>query len=165
MVRQFSTDGDSHRAKHLCLKAPTHRPDSNQQPTAVVRPLCCLSSDPFSWKAALNTLLRRAASSTVACMFCACTRCNKRVALVYKKDTGREAYAHNSPYFWSKWNFTISDKKSCILNMQRGITKQTANLLRLCMLNRSRQRPHGSESFQCSWTHQTYLFLTSSESP
>ena len=28
-------------------------------------------------------------------------------------------------YFWSKWNLTISDKNSCILNMQWGITKQT----------------------------------------
>ena len=59
------------------LKAPTHRPDSNLQPTAFIRPLCCLSSDPFSWKAALNTTLRRAASSTVACTFCTCVRCIK----------------------------------------------------------------------------------------
>ena len=40
---------------------------------------------------------------------------------------------------------TISDKNSCILNMQRGITK----------------RAH----FQRNWTHQTYLLSTLSESP
>ena len=125
-------------------------------------------------------------------------------------------------------NETISDKNSCILNMQQGINKQTqinsswtditaslvpalqnmktgndgeecvenqsahsitllphailirkhtasqrvqwlrrltANLLRLRMLNRSRQRRRGSESFQRSWTHRTYLFPSSSESP
>ena len=42
-------------------------------------------SDPFSRKIALNTPLRRAANSTVACMFRACMGCNKRVAWVYKK--------------------------------------------------------------------------------
>ena len=192
-------------------KAPTHRPDSNQQPTAFIRPLCCLLSDPFGRKVALNTPLRRAANSTVACTLCACARCNKQVALVYKIDAGWEVYAH-SLYFRSKLNLTVSDKNSCIQNMQWDITKQTllgvswtdmtaslvrvlqnmktgndgtecaekqsthsipplqhtanqriqwlrwltANLLRLCMLNGSGQR---------SWTHQTYLFLTSSESP
>ena len=40
----------------------------------------------------------------------------------------------------------------------------TANLLRLRMLNWSRQRPSGSESFQRSWTHQTDLYPTSSKS-
>ena len=37
----------------------------------------------------------------------------------------REAYARNCLYFRSKWNWTISDKNSCILNMQWGITKGT----------------------------------------
>ena len=46
------------------IKAPTHRPDSNQWPTAFIRPVHCLSSDQFkSW---LNILLRCAANSTVA---------------------------------------------------------------------------------------------------
>ena len=61
-------------------KAPTHHPDSNQQPTAFIRPLCCLLSDPFGRKVAFNTPLWCAVSSTVVCMFCACTRCNKWVA-------------------------------------------------------------------------------------
>ena len=139
----------------------------------------------------------------------------------------REAYARNSLYFRSKRNLTISEKNSCILNMQWGITKWTqinlswtdittslvpvlqsitmrndrmecienqcahsisplphialicehtvsqriqwlrcpmALLLRLRMLSLSRQRPTGSQSFQRSWTHQTYLFPTASES-
>ena len=59
------------------------RPDSDIQPAAFIRPLCCLLSDPFSRNVALNTPLQRAASSTVACTFCAYMRCNK--ALVYKK--------------------------------------------------------------------------------
>ena len=46
-------------------------------------------------------------------------------SVVYKKYAGRELYACNSLYFWSKRNLTISDKNSCILNMQRGITKRT----------------------------------------
>ena len=41
------------------------------------------------------------------------------------KDAGLDVYARNCLYFRSKWNLTISDKNSCILNMQRGITKQT----------------------------------------
>ena len=107
------------------VKAPTHCPDSNQQPTAFIRPLCCLLFDPFGRKVALNTPLRRAVSSTAVCTFCACTRCNKRVVLVYKKDAGWEIYARNSLYFRSNRNLTMSDKNSCILNMQRGITKRT----------------------------------------
>ena len=73
----------------------------------------------------LNTPLRCAASSTVDCTFCACAKCNKRVAPVFKKDAGQEVYACNSLYFWSKRNWTISDKNSCILNKQQGITKRT----------------------------------------
>ena len=78
----------------------------------------------FRRKVALNTLLRRPASFTVACTFCACARCYKRVALVYKKDAGQEIYGRNSLYFWSKWNLTISDKNSCILNMQRPLLNE-----------------------------------------
>ena len=63
------------------LKAPAQCPDWNQQPTAFIRPLCCILSDPFVRKVALNTPLRWAASSTVACTFCACARCSKQVAL------------------------------------------------------------------------------------
>ena len=43
------------------LNAPTHRPDSNQQPTAFIRPLRCLSSDPFG-------------DYMVACTFWTCAR-------------------------------------------------------------------------------------------
>ena len=200
------------------------------KPTAFIWPLRCLLSGPFCRKIALNTPLQLAANSTVACTFCTCARCNKQVALVLCiKDAGREVYARNCLYFRSKRNLTISDKNSCILNMQRGITKQTqinlswtdiaaslvpvtllqnmktgndrteciekqsshsfpplphtvliryhttnqriqwlrrqtANPFRLRMLNHSRQHPRSSESFQCSWTHRTDLFPTSSES-
>ena len=41
-------------------------------------------ADPLRSKVALNTPLRRAASSTVVCTFCAYARCNKPVALVLK---------------------------------------------------------------------------------
>ena len=70
------------------IKAPTHCPDSNQQPTAFIRPLCCLLSDLFGRKVALNTPLRHAASSTVVCTFCACARCNKWVALHENRKWG-----------------------------------------------------------------------------
>ena len=64
------------------IKAPTHSLDWNQKPTAFIWQLCCLLSDPFSRKVALNTPLRRATYSTVVCTFCACARCNKpRVVL------------------------------------------------------------------------------------
>ena len=39
------------------------------------------------------------------------------------KDAGLEVYERNSLYFRSKRDLTISDENSCILNMQRGITK------------------------------------------
>ena len=64
------------------LKAPTHCQDSNQQPTAFIRPLYCLSSDPFGRKVALNTPLQHTAYSTVACTFCACAKYNNWVDLV-----------------------------------------------------------------------------------
>ena len=62
------------------LKVPPHiaQTQTNSQP------FCCLSSDPLGRKVALNTPLLRAAGSTVACTFCACTRCKNRVALVLK---------------------------------------------------------------------------------
>ena len=59
------------------LKGP-HTPP--RRPTAL-SDHCCLLSDPFGRKVALNTLLRRAAYSTVPCAFCACASCNKRVSL------------------------------------------------------------------------------------
>ena len=62
---------------HISLKAPTHRPDVQLPYLTTLRPLCCLSSDPCGRKVALNTPLRRAAYSAVACTFCACARCNK----------------------------------------------------------------------------------------
>ena len=42
------------------LKGPTHRPDSNQRPTAFIGPLRCLSSDPFCGKVALKHTLKTA---------------------------------------------------------------------------------------------------------
>ena len=79
----------------------------------------------FSWSATrLDVQLPY--PTTLRPLWClTCSRCNKRVALVYKKDTGLEVYARNSLYFRSKRNLTISDKNSCILNMQWGITKRT----------------------------------------
>ena len=93
------------------FKAPTHRPDSNQHPTAFIRPLCCL------WPVRQKSCIEHTASTC-----CQLHSSNKWVVLVYKKDTGQEVYAHNSR---SKQNLTISNKNSCILNMQPGITKQT----------------------------------------
>ena len=74
---------------------------------------------PVHQKICIEHTLQRAASSIVACMFCACVRWNKRVALVLciKKAAGREVYACSSLYFRSKRNLTISDKNSCIPNM------------------------------------------------
>ena len=51
------------------------------------------------------------------------------------------------------------------IRKQHWLRQPTVNLLRLRMLNGSRRRTHGSESFQRSWTHRTELFPTSSESP
>ena len=77
------------------LKAPTHRPDSNQQPTAFIRPLCCLSSNLFGRKIALNTPLRRADNSTAACALCTCVSCNMQVTLVLCiKKTLDESFMH-----------------------------------------------------------------------
>ena len=44
---------------------------------------------------------------------------------MYEKDAGRKVCVCNSISFWSKRNITISDRNSCILNVQWGITKQT----------------------------------------
>ena len=52
------------------FKAPTHHPDIQLPYSTTLRPLCCLSSDPFSRKVALKTPLWCAAYSTVAYMFC-----------------------------------------------------------------------------------------------
>ena len=57
----------------LNLKAPTHRPDSNQQPAVFIRPLHCLSSDPFGRKVALKHTTSTAANYIIECMFCAYT--------------------------------------------------------------------------------------------
>ena len=57
----------------------THRPEVQLPHPTTLWPFCCLLSDPFGTKVALNTPLWYAAYSTVACTFCACGRCNKRV--------------------------------------------------------------------------------------
>ena len=59
------------------LKGPTLPPDSNQQPTAFIRPLRCLLSDPFGRKVALKHTASTTANYTVAYTFCTCTRCKK----------------------------------------------------------------------------------------
>ena len=51
----------------VIFKAPTHSPDVQLPYPTTLRPLCCLLSDPFGTKVTLNTPLRRAAFSTVAC--------------------------------------------------------------------------------------------------
>ena len=61
----------------------------------------------------------------------------------------------------SEWPFSWHTTNQRI----QWLRRPTAHLLRLCLLNQSRQRPRGPESIQHSWTHQTYLFPTSSESP
>ena len=88
------------------IKASTHHPGSNQQPTAFIQPLCCLSSDPLGRKSCTDH------TASTCCQL----HSSKRVVLV-------------------------------------------------CKLNRSRCRPRGSKSLQCSWTHRTDLFPNSSESP
>ena len=69
--------------------------------------------------------------------------------------------AYSLAHCQSEWSYSWHTTNQRI-QWLRGLT---ANLLRLCMLNQSRQRPRGSKSFQCSWTHRTYLFPTSSKSP
>ena len=72
-------------AESLSL-CPVRPPHNDQTSNCLIWPLSDLSSDLFGRKVALNTPLRRAACSTIACTFCACARCNKpplqRVALV-----------------------------------------------------------------------------------
>ena len=101
---------------HTPLRCPTAL--SDHSPTALLPP-----DWPVWQKSCIEHTLRRAASSTAAWMFCACMRCNKLVALVLKMLD--ERFMHAALYFRSKQNLTISDKNSCILNMQRDITKWT----------------------------------------
>ena len=75
-----ATDYFPESSEHV--KAPTHRPAVQLPYPTTLLTLCCLLSDPFGRKVALNTTLRRAAYSTAACTFCTCARCNKRVAFV-----------------------------------------------------------------------------------
>ena len=98
---------DTCRIRYVSLKSTLRPPHTAQTSSCLLQPLCCLSSEPFGTKVVLNTQLRCSASSTVAC--------GSSV-----KDAGPEVYARNSLYFQ-----TISDKNSCILNMQQGITKRT----------------------------------------
>ena len=99
--------------RQMHLKAPTHHPDSNQQPTAFIRPLSCILSDLFGRKVALNTQFRCAANSTVVYMFCAGARCNKQVALhenrAYRK-TKRTQYSapptHLLAHRQSEWSYS-----------------------------------------------------------
>ena len=74
------------------LQARTHCQDSNQQPTAFIRPLCCLSSDLFGRKFALKHTTSTAASYTVACTFCACTRSGgaSLMPVIQNMKTGNE---------------------------------------------------------------------------
>ena len=96
----------------VTFKAPTHRPDSNQQPTAFIWPLHCLSSDPFGTKVALKDTASTAASYTVACTLCACARSggtslmpviqimktgNDRTECIEKQSTQRSSAAYTVP--------------------------------------------------------------------
>ena len=60
----------------------------------------------------------------------------------------------------SEWPFSWHTTNQRI----QWLRRPTALLLRLRMLIRIRQHPLGFESFRCSWTLQTYVFQTSSES-
>ena len=83
---------------------------------------------PLVWPVQHKSCIERNAS-----MFCQlhssvyilCLRKMQQAGGSSVKNAGLEVYARNSPYFRSKRNLTISDKNSCILNMQRGITKWT----------------------------------------
>ena len=109
------------------LKAPTHQPNSNQQPNCLY-PTTLL---PLVWPVWQKSCIEHTASmwwqlhSSLYALRLRKTQLAGGTSVVYKKDAGRELYARNSLYFWLKRNLTISDKNSCILNMQRGITKRT----------------------------------------
>ena len=154
--------------RELNIKAPTHRPDSNQQPTALIRPPCCLLSDPFGRKVALKHTSSTAANYTVACTFCACARLsgaslmpvmqnrktgNEGTECIEKQSAHHEAvHAEFRPSHTPRW-FTSTPPI------------RVSNILRLRKLNRSRRCPRGPKSFQRSRTHRTDLILNSSESP
>ena len=107
-------------------------------------------SDPFCRKVALSTPLQRTASSTVACMFCACKRCNKWVAPhenrnwlngVHRKTKHTQYsappthHADSLAHRKSEWSYRQHTTNKRI----QWLRRPTANLLRLHMLNRSRQ--------------------------
>ena len=99
---------------------PPHHPDVQLPYPTTFRPLHRLLSDPLHW----NTPLRRAAYCTVACTFCTCARCNKRVALVLW--VVNERFMHATLFTFNQNETWLFQKKnSCILNMQQGITKRT----------------------------------------
>ena len=74
------------------VKAPTLRPDSNQQPAAFIRPLCCLSSDPFGRKLALKHTASKAANYTGVRTLCACARLGgaSLVAVIQNMKAGND---------------------------------------------------------------------------
>ena len=76
----------------LGSKASTHLPDSNRQPTALIRPLCCLSSDPFGRKVALKHTKSMAANYRIACAFYACSRpgCTSLMPVIQNMKTGND---------------------------------------------------------------------------
>ena len=137
------------------LKAP-HTP-LRLKPTAnCLYPTTLL---PIVWpvwqKSCIEHILWHAASSTVACTFCSCMRCNKWVGLhenrkwrngVHRK-TKRTQYStpptHHADllaHCQSEWSYSWHTTNQRI----QWLRRPTANLLRLHMLNRSRQHPHGS---------------------
>ena len=69
------------------LQSPPPRPTS-----------CVLSLKQHTWKVALNAPLRHAASSTVVWMFCACARCNTRVALHYNRKCRNWVHRKNKAH-------------------------------------------------------------------
>ena len=102
------------------VKAPTHRPHV-QLPS----PITLL---PLVWHVRQKSCIEHNAST--------CCQLHSSVYVLRLremqwaggfsvKEAGLEVYARNSLYFRSKQNLTISAKNSCILNMQRGITKRT----------------------------------------
>ena len=89
-----------------------------------------------------------------------CKRCNKQVVLHENRKWRNRVHRKTNGLCPKSATHSLLPSH-CI----GSSTEWNSELIRLCMLNWSRQRQHHSKSFQCSWTHRTGLFPTSAESP
>ena len=122
---------------------------------------------------ALNTPLRHAATSIVACTFCACARFNKLVALHENRNDGMECIekqsAHSVPPHTMHWFASTPPVRMVIQlahNQSENPMAQTADSQPPQTLHvESEQTTSVRLRKLPSWTYWTYLFPTSSESP